>query len=331
LAVEESPARANRARALRARSNGSAQGAARTAPRPAAVIPIAPPRNPFPRPGSEPVPTTEHAAGHDAEHDPHRTPIGRLPLSVLVGMALMPFGIPLLWFVTPYVTGQEAALSMAVPISLAVAASALCLGVVYTIDWTGTTRVKGVLMLVGLAYLSAAGLYFLKKDLVDSVQRLGMGDPNRWNDVTLDGGSCKVKMPGRAFKDDRQPLAGVAHMSEGRRAQYLADPQDGPQYEYLIALGKPNAAAGKRDDDAWFNRVGEKLKEGGGTLVEGPKPIPHEEGTGRQWTFKFADNKYRIVQVFAIKDRVYFLSAEGPNLTTSDEYGAPFFGKFHVK
>ena len=94
-------------------------------------------------------------------------------MSVLVGLALLPFAIPLLWLVAPLITGQEAALSLAVPISLAVAASALCLGVVYTIDWTATTRIKGVLMLVGLAYLSSAGLYFLKKDMMDRVQDLG--------------------------------------------------------------------------------------------------------------------------------------------------------------
>jgi hypothetical protein len=297
------------------------------------VIPIAPPRRPLTLPGFDQGPVAEPAPGsHDPEHDPHHAPVTGLPLSMLVGMALVPFGIPLLWFVAPFVTGQDAALSMAVPVSLAVAASALCLGVVYTIDWTGTTRVKGVLMLVGLAYLSAAGLYFLKKDLVDHVQRLG-GDPNQWNDVALDRGKCRVRMPGRASEYKEQPLDGLAQMGAGREAHFVGDPQDGPRYTYRIALGKPTLAAGKLDE-VWFDRVREKLKAGGGALVqEEAIRCPNlPDSPGRQWTFKLDDKDVRIVQVFAVKDRVYYLSAEGPLLTVADpDHGEPFFGKFYVK
>jgi hypothetical protein len=294
-----------------------------------AVIPIAPPRNPPPQPELTPA---DPASGgsHDPVHDPHHAPTSSLPVSVLIGLALVPFGIPLLWFVAPFVTGQEAALSLAVPISLAVAASALCLGVVYTIDWTGTTRVKGVLMLVGLAYLTAAGLYFLKKDLVDRVQRFG-GAPVRWNDVPLDRGKCTVRMPGHVWPEDRQPLKGLAQMGEVRRAEVVVDPQDGPRYEYQIAVGRPTDAA-KRDE--WFERVGAQLKGAGGKLIEGPDPkeLKGDPGAGRQWTFKLDDNNYRIVRVFLLKDRVYYLSAEGPNLTATDpEHGQQFFETLFVK
>jgi hypothetical protein len=105
-------------------------------PRPAAAIPIAPPRT---DPADGP-PATE---APDPEHDPHTPVPGGLPFSVLVGFALMPFAIPLLWLLGPLVTGFEPALSPAVPVSLAIAAAALCLGVVYTIDWTAVTRIKG--------------------------------------------------------------------------------------------------------------------------------------------------------------------------------------------
>jgi hypothetical protein len=321
LAVEELPARADRSRAPRERAAPD-----RAAARPAAVIPIAPPR--LPRPASDPAPVAEAAPGsRDPEHDPHHATITGLPLSMLVGMALIPFGIPLLWFVAPFVTGQDAALSLAVPVSLAVAASALCLGVVYTIDWTGTTRVKGVLMLVGLSYLSAAGLYFLKKDLVEQVQRLG-GDPNQWNEVALDRGKCRVRMPGRASEYRGQPLDGLAHMTAGREARSAGD----AQYVYRIAVGKPTLAAGKADDE-WFARVREKLKAGGGALVqeEGIQCPDLPNLPGRQWTFKLDDQDARVVQVFAARDRVYYLSAEGPLLTAADaDHGRPFFGKFRV-
>ena len=322
-----------------ARASDPPQPAAPTGPRPAAVIPIAPPRArggalaalaPDPPPASaEP---DAPPAIPDPEHDPHLPPPAGLPVSVLVGLALIPFGIPLLWFAAPFVTGQEPALSLAVPISLAFAASALCLGVVYTIDWTAATRVKGVLMLVGLAYLSAAGLYFLKKDVVDRVQRLG-GDPNRWAYVPLDKGRCYVQMPGDAWRLqlDGHPLDGLAKVEEGREARFVPT-DDGPRYTYQAAVGELPAA--QKPDDAWFDRVGQKLANGGppGQVT----PIRYQgraDAPGRQWTFDPGNNTgpVRIVRVYAIKGRVYYLSAEGPNLTPEDEHADPFFRPFTVK
>src|SRR5262249_58963466 len=69
------------------------------------------------------------------------------------------------------VAGQEPMLSWAVPVALAVSASVLCLAVIYTIDWSPGTRVKGVLMIVALAYFAALNLYFLKKQMVDEVRK----------------------------------------------------------------------------------------------------------------------------------------------------------------
>jgi hypothetical protein len=272
----------------------------------------------------------------DPEHDPHLPPPAGLPASVLVGLALLPFAIPLLWLVAPHITGQEATLSLAVPVSLAIAASALCLGVVYTIDWSAATRIKGVLMLLGLSYLSAAGLYFLKKDLMDRVQNLGR-EPHAWKAVSSKEGDCSLKMPGQVWVDQNgQPLNGVVQMADVRRANYAPDPfQDGtgPKYDYWFAVSKADPTV--KPDNAWFAGVGEKLQGAGVKLERGPEAITHRESPnapGRQWTFKLDNSgNTRIVQVYVIKSRVYYLSAEGPDLTPAhEEYGKPFFGDFLV-
>jgi hypothetical protein len=304
---------------------------------PAPAVPTAPPRRRRrPRPvEDEPEPTPRPSGPltaeevPDPEHDPHARPVAGLPVSVLVGLALLPFGIPLIWRVAPFLTGQEAALSLAVPLSLAIAASALCLGVVYTIDWTASTRIKGVLMLVALAYLTAAGLYFLKKDLMDRVRAWG-GDPNQWSYVPLKEGNCQVKMPGRSWEDKEQPLPGVVKMADVRGARFVTDFQEGPRYEYRFAVSKPDPVA-IRPDDAWFARVGDKLKETG-KLVGEPERITHQDAPGRQWTFELGEpGAVRIVRVYVIKSRVYYLSAEGPKLKDDfEEYGEPFFGNFFV-
>src|SRR6202030_2917532 len=87
---------------------------------------------------------------HEDDHDPHRHPPGGLPASVLIGLALLPFAIPILWLIAPIVFGQPPMPSLAVPLAIALSASILSLAVIYTIDWSPQLRVKGVLILVGL-------------------------------------------------------------------------------------------------------------------------------------------------------------------------------------
>lgn len=295
------------------------------------VVPVAPRTRPVEGAPPDDAPVEAADAVPDPEHDPHARPIAGLPVSVLVGLALVPFGIPLLWRVAPFVTGQEAVLSLAVPVALAVAASALCLGVVYTIDWTATTRVKGVLMLVGLSYLAAAGLFFLKKDLMDRVR--AWADPSlRWSVVYLDKGKCQVLMPGHPTPDVGQPLSGLAKMSEGRQSLFQPEP-GGPQYEYRFAVGEPTVPL-KLADDAWFARVGEQLQlnaRGGRLVGDGPRTVNPINGFGREWTFEISRDATRIVRVYVVGDRVYYLHAEGPSLTAEEaEFGRQFFDKFSV-
>lgn len=308
------------------------QPSIRSSPRRAPVAEVAPaaPRRRLPAEyAPEPsAPTATEVP--DPEHDPHARPVAGLPVSVLVGLALLPFGIPLIWRVAPFVTGQEAALSMAVPVSLAVAASALCLGVVYTIDWTATTRIKGVLMLVGLAYLSAGGLFFLKKDLMERIRVWG-DDSRQWAPVFLKDGS-QVRMPGNPLPAQTRPLGDLAEMEDERHSQFVPEPPNGPQYDYRFAVSKPNAGR-KNLDEAWFARVGEKLQEvNRGRLVGGaPRTVEYVNGTCHEWAFEISSDATRVVRVYVIGDRVYYLHAEGPRLTSEDdEYGKPFFGKFSV-
>ncbi len=280
--------------------------------------------------GSRPVAVATPVLIPDPEHDPHQAPVAGLPVSVLVGLALLPFGIPLLWLIMPMVTGQDAALSIAVPLALAVAASALCLGVVKTIDWTATTRIKGVLMLVGLAYLSAAGLYFLKKELMDKVQGF-FGPTSEWAFVPLDKNS-RIKMPSNPEKCEDQPLGpGVVGPNVklvGLQATYESDLRGGT-YKYW-AMSATLAAPVAKPDDAWFNKIGDELKRvRGGRLLQ-KHTVTHRGHPGCEWEFELGEDTIRIVQVFVIDNRVYYLSAEGPKLTRDDDLADTFFQSFWV-
>lgn len=267
----------------------------------------------------------------DPEHDPHLPPVAGLPVSVLVGLSLLPFAIPLLWWGAPIIIGQDAALSLAVPTSLAIAASALCLGVVYTIDWTASTRVKGVLMLVSLAYLSGAGLFFLKKDWIERLRDFG-AQKATWLPTKSPEGRFQVNMPGIALKTEDQPLLPLVRMTVGMQVKYRPD-ADMDAYGYLVASGR-FGQLGKEADDDWFEAIGVNLVKENGPPVVQPLKVKYQNYTGREWQFQISDETYRFVRIFVIEGRVYYLSVEGRHLTATDEYAeyaSRFFNSFQPK
>src|SRR5437763_399887 len=86
---------------------------------------------------------------------------------------------------------------------------AVGLAVVFTVDWTPATRIKGVLMLVGLSYFGGLSLYFLKKDMVDRAQEF-LSLPSRWHQFEDPKGKYRVRLPVQLPRDSApapdQPL-----------------------------------------------------------------------------------------------------------------------------
>jgi hypothetical protein len=152
-------------------------------------------------------------------------------------------------------------------------------------------------------------------------------------------------MPGRSqpWPENQQPLVGLVTMTEGRWARLVPDFQEGPLYDYRVAVCEVEPAAKKAngkpfqptDADDFFDRAREKLKNTGGNLI-GEEKLRHREDAnapGRQWTFDLGETGgIRIVRVYVINGHVYYLSAQGPGLIHDyAEFGEPFFGSFFVK
>jgi hypothetical protein len=290
---------------------------------PKSARPVAPPRRRPRRDGPPPEPAApaDEPKIPDPEHDPHSPPVAGLPVSVLIGLALLPFAIPLLWWAAPLVTGQKAALSPAVPISLAFAASVLCLGVIYTIDWTAATRVKGVLMLVGLAYLTAAGLFFLKKNMLDRVRDF-VEPESPWHVAICDEEQFRVQLRGSVSKSEESPLPGVK--MAGLQSTFVTHAED--KYHYLAMAGKP--ARPPQSAEAWYDAVGAHLATTGQVTDQRDEPVGNHPG--RQWTVT-ANEGVRVVRAAVVEGRVYYLSVEGRNVTPDDpDTAEPFFRKFEI-
>jgi hypothetical protein len=217
--------------------------------------------------------------------------------------------------------GQQPVLSLAAPAALAIAASTLCLAVVYTVDWSPTTRIKGVVMMVGLAYFAGLSLYFLKKDMVDRV-KVFFGQDREWKEVSPPG--CQVTMPRNAKGTADQPLPGwTLTCFRGSEKSLLGDAV------FLAGAGadpKPDLP-----DDQWFEAVGAALARHAGR-PGAELPFLNLQGLpAKAWDFEFRKPNgvvNRMVHVYRGKGTVYFLSAEGPNLGPDDDQPRHFFESF---
>jgi hypothetical protein len=238
----------------------------------------------------------------------------------------LPFVVPLLWVIAPQVVGQPPMLSLATPIALAVAASALCLAVVYTIDWSPTTRVKGVLMLVGLSYFTGLSLYFLKKEMVDKARSF-VGPERNLVEFRPPGRDYKVNMPPAPQSVNAQPLPKWDLKCYSASHKQFAVPMP---MVFTVGTAQDLKPAQLGDEEQWFAAIEKSLAAGGaGEPLVAATPLERLEGTGpgREYHFRIGP-RTRIVRVYRAPGRLYYLSVEGGNL--DEDLVEDFFDSFMV-
>lgn len=325
LAVEE-------AAPVAAPAKPSANGASRPLrPRRDRAEPVSPPDSTRPRRRRRDRPETQRPAPTRDPHDPPPEPAGGVPASVLFGLALLPFAIPLLWLIGPLLLTQPPALSAAAPTALAVAAAALCMAVVYTVDWTPATRIKGVLMLVGLSYFAGLSLYFLKKDMVDRVKDF-FSPADAWHELRPAGGGYQVRMPGKLSQQvqNGDPMPGWTLTCFRSARAELA----GPVAVYTVGSGPDAKANGPADPDEWFAAAEQAVRKAAGPAAEiltreGVKSV--DDHPGRQWQVRLPnDDRLRVVRVFRVSGKVYYLAVEGEHVDPNDDAVESFFNSFHL-
>lgn len=290
-------------------------------------LPASPSATPVRRPArartvAEPV----HA---HVSSSPHEAPLpagSGLPVSVLFGFALLPLAIPLLWLIGPILLTKPPSLTMAAPISLAISASVLCLAVVLTVDWAPMTRIKGVLILVGLSYFAGLSLYFLKKELVERIQDF-LNPTERWQDFRDPAGGYTVAVPTVPSGTGAQPLAGWNLSCH----ECVGHPFPRPDVRYVFGSGPDSHA----DVEKWFEAVDRALKSSAGPQSEIPdlpaEVVSFENLPGRQWVINLPRDRTRVVRVFRTQARVYYLSVEGDDIDPDSHASVGrFFDSFRV-
>ena len=198
-------------------------------------------REPYRSRRGEPDYAVEKSTGRrkrdaDHDHDPHRHVNGGLSPSVLIGLALLPYAIPILWLTAPAILGQAPLISIAVPIAIAVSASTLSLAVIYTIDWSPSVRVKGVLMLLCLAYFISISLYFVNKEIVEKMKDYAGNVGNIWLPFVPPSRDYTVKLPKPPKLDESlQPIRNIPFDCYTVRHAN----EDG-ELIYVVGSGQPN-------------------------------------------------------------------------------------------
>ncbi len=279
---------------------------------------------PVPRPGPAPVgPRDDDTSPTD---DDDRLSHGGGSRSVLVGLSLVPFAIPLVWLLLPVVIAARPIFSFALPTAIALGVSGLCLGVAYAANWTTGTRLRAIVVLLAFGYGSAAFLYFLKKEWVQAVRK-PFGLPRReWNDFHPPDGAYTVKLPGKPTASDVSPLPGWP-----LKTFRLNDPVLGVAYEVAHGPAQDAVKPGRTTDDEWFAAARKALVERTGGEVTDEKPAAQQAYSAREYTLTMPDGATtRIARVVRVGRQAHYLAVEGTFIAGDHRFVRTFFDKYFV-
>jgi hypothetical protein len=252
-------------------------------------------------------------------------PAGR-PTSFLLGLTLLPFGLPFLWYLASRVTNAEPIFSVLVAVAVSACAAGLGLGVALTRDWSSGTRVKVILALGLLTYGTGGFFFFIKKDWVEVLRKqIGRGEV-QWRQ--FDGPTFRVQMPGKTEQAD-SPLPDWTLDA----VRVLDHNQEGAKDLFLVAYGQFPKDLRALAGDAWFEKVKPLVAPANGVQLIEEKAVTLDQiYPGREYRLVLADGgTNRIVRVFRVRNFAYLLLVEGAFLPVDHTDVNKFFGTFTLK
>ena len=249
------------------------------------------------------------------------------PMALLVGLALAPFGIPLVWLLAALGGAPDPIFTLALPVALAAAASGLALGVAFTADWSTGARVRGIFALVLLGYGTATFLYFVQKDWLEAARKNFGRDPRAWQDYSPPDRAYTIRMPGRPQPaPNAVPLPGWS-----LQAVRCLEPSQTSD-AFLVAHGPQPDDFAPLDDATWFARAKEAIAQsaGGGDVAE--KELRHQNFPGREFLVVMPDKvTNRTVRLIRAKSYAYYLAIDGPALPSDARDVRKFFDLFVIR
>ncbi len=262
--------------------------------------------------------------GDPARVDPFEPapPVEERSLAV-VGLALVPLGIPLFWLVATLATGRTAIFSYAVPVSLALGLVGLGLGVCYAGRFSTGLRVRAVVALILVGYAAAALAYFTRPEWVVAMRRQFPAG-GRWVETTARDGAYKIQFPPGVRTNTKSspladwPLAGSEVAPPGGKGDVFW----GDRYTAAHGTTPADIFINRRGDDEWFAAAraalvdacgGEVTDERAFTLVQLPEELP-----AREYRVRLGNGTtHRVVRIIRNRRQAYYLAVEGEFLLTN--------------
>ena len=254
---------------------------------------------------------------------PHPHHVG--PNGPLISVALLPLGIPLLWLLVSAATGRETVLSYAAPLAIAVGICGLCAGIALT-HWSTAARIRAMLALVLLAYLVSGALYFLKQNwLVEARKNFTRGD-GPWRQFSPPDKAYTVQFPGDPAELPVSPVEGWT-----LKAFRFADTKRAGSDVFVAAHGPmPKDIAKDATDDVWFGKAKAALLTSGAELVR-DEPVAGQKFPAHDFELQFPEGQIkRVVRIVRTKGRVFYLSVDGPFLTSDTPDVKAFIESFKL-
>ena len=303
------------------RVEDSALGLAVACPRCAGEFVAEPDRPAPPRPSRNPtvpiIPTVQPRR-RDADLDEMPSP-PRKPVSAVIGIALVPMGIPLAWLIAPLLGLGKPIFSFAAPVSLALGLFGLGVGIAYCFGWSAVARVRAIIGIVLVGYILGLALFLANADWAVAVRRNLPAPGAPRVSFTAPGAAYSVKVPGTPEELPVSPLAGwdLAAFRTGPRD----DRRDGfLQLVYEFAHGRPPGELRLRstDDDEFFDAIQTTLRDSTGGEVTADPLVDWRTDKGMLTIGDFAvalpdGARRRAVRVVRDRraERVYYLAVEG--------------------
>jgi hypothetical protein len=284
-----------------------------------------PPRNP-----SAPVPTVAPSIPPDEPHPDHEhhtfTPHG-----LLIAVALLPLGVPLLWLTASLITGKQPVFSFVAPVAMALGAGGLCAGIASVHIWSFASRIRAMLAVVVLGYAIAGVLYFTKPSWIEVTRKLFQGFaafPGNTEYRPKDR-SYSVRFPGNPTPDGAVPFQGGWRLNE---VVTFSDPRRTGEEVFTAAHGlAPIDFPLTPSDEKLFGSVKEELLKVSGAKLLNEIAVASADATIREYELQMPDgvNK-RHVRIARAGTRVYYLAVEGPFLAADVLEVRDFFRSFRL-
>ena len=264
-------------------------------------------------------------SGHD-HHD-----VSEGPPPMLVGLALMPVGIPLLWLAVRVATGQAPVFSYAAPVAIALGLCGVGIGVVFAQRFSTATKVKTILALTLMGYMLGGFVFFMKKEWAEAVRKNFSPSKREFRPFTPSSKAYTVSVPWQESTAEEQ-LPGWELKGFQFRQNPVRDPNDKIELTFEVADGAPPPEHKGLPDDEWFRVARDALVKKTESIRVSETAIKHKElHSGREYALTLPDgatNKH--VRIFRIKDRAYYLSVDGVFLARETDCVNWFFDSFEL-